>query len=98
MNGVTVKVEVRRCEIETFTGVSKKTGVRQQYHVLSVGCEILNDGSPLVLRQFLPDGATAANTKLPFSKGEKIEFQLKALTTKAGVMQGDFVNAERIKA
>jgi len=87
-------VEVRRCEVETFTGMSKKTGRRETYHKLVVGCEALGGGQPVILEQFLPDGATKENTVLPFVKGDVATFALITLTQQKGVYCGSFAESE----
>jgi hypothetical protein len=93
----TVEVEVRKCQVREWSGVSKKTGMRQVYHVLEIGAECVADGAPIILSQFLPDGATVQNTVIPFTKGDHVRFVLNSLQERGGVLNARFTQAEILK-
>lgn len=91
---IIASVEVRRAVVETVTGVSKATGQRQTWSVVTLYCEGRTTGQPMIFRQFLPEGANAENTKLPFKKGDVLTLQVVELQTRKGIVTGRFGEIE----
>lgn len=90
-------VEVRRAVVESITGVSKASGQRHTWAVATLYCEGLRSGCPMILRQFLPDGSTPENTKLPFKKGDTLQLEIVELQTRKGIVTGRFGQVEYVQ-
>lgn len=91
-------IEVRRCAVESFSGVSKKSGRRETFHKLVIGGECIGDGSPIICDQFLPEGATQENTQLPFVRGDVIAVEIASCSTKQGIRNCGFTNVELLSS
>ena len=83
-----MSVEVRMAKVEVIGYQSKKTGRKESFTKMTVGCEILGTGEPAIVSLPLPEGATKKNTKLPFTKGQAVRFILTDLQTRQGVLTG----------